>query len=270
MKKWLALLLIAMVSTTNATAQEQQLQSMEEVSDARAWQAVGRLDIAGRGFCTGALIAPDVVLTAAHCLYSKSTGARLDPQAIAFLAGWDNGRVTVRRNVTRAVLHPDYKPGGAMTPERVRNDIALLKLDRPISATVIEPFTTASRPVVGDQVGVVSYVPGQSAAPTPQATCTVLTRPRGVLVTSCNVDHGASGSPIFAITNGKPRIVSVVSAKAKMKGAKVALGTSLGDPLNTLRSDLAAGKGVYEPTTRVLAGVSGGTGRGVFSDKYTN
>ena len=38
------------------------------------WAAVGRIDLGSKGFCSGTLIAPDVVLTAAHCLYDKATG----------------------------------------------------------------------------------------------------------------------------------------------------------------------------------------------------
>jgi len=61
--------------------------------DAGAWEAVGRLDIAARAFGTGALIAPRMVLTAAHCLYEekKQTNA-LTTQKSNFLAGWRNGR----------------------------------------------------------------------------------------------------------------------------------------------------------------------------------
>jgi hypothetical protein len=60
---------------------------------------------------------------------------------------------------------------------------------------------------------------------------------------SCDVDFGASGSPIFSFDGEQPRIVSVVSAKAEVDGTRVALGTSLQDQLARLRQELAAGKG---------------------------
>jgi len=65
---------------------------------------VGRLELAGRGFCTGALVAPDLVLTAAHCLHDRATGKRIDPARIEFKAGWRNGRAAAYRSVRRAVL----------------------------------------------------------------------------------------------------------------------------------------------------------------------
>ena len=45
--------------------------------EAAAYRGVGRLNIAGTRFCTATLIAPAVVLTAAHCLFHPRTGARV-------------------------------------------------------------------------------------------------------------------------------------------------------------------------------------------------
>ena len=47
-------------------AGDSRLQSLDTTEAGRAWEAVGRLDIDGKGFCTGTLIAPDLVLTAVH------------------------------------------------------------------------------------------------------------------------------------------------------------------------------------------------------------
>jgi hypothetical protein len=49
-----------------AGAKDSRLQPMETSDAGRGWEAVGRLDVDGEGFCTGALIAPDLVLTAAR------------------------------------------------------------------------------------------------------------------------------------------------------------------------------------------------------------
>ncbi|MDT8857133.1 trypsin-like serine protease [Paracoccaceae bacterium Fryx2] len=251
-------------------AQESPLRQLATGDDSRGWEGVGRLNLGRKGFCTGALIATDLVLTAAHCLFDKVTGARIDPSEIEFLAGWRNGRAAAYRGVRRAVAHPEYVYGGHEKLVRVAYDIALIQLDQPIRLPSITPFETDPRPAKGDEVGVVSYAQDRAEAPSLQEVCHVLGRQPGVLVLSCNVDFGSSGAPIFSVRDGVARVVSVVSAKAVVDGRQVALGTALEAPLEALRAELAGSSdGVFQrviPGARLLSGsqTAGQTGGAKF------
>ena len=232
------------VTALPAVAQQQPapLRELATADDGRGWEAVGRLNMGRHGFCTGALIEPQLVLTAAHCLYDRSSGRRFDPSEIEFLAGWRNGRAAAYRSARRVATHPRYEYTGETRIDGVAFDIALIELDQPIRVPSIQPFEIDFEARRGDRVGVVSYARDRSEAPSLQEVCHVLGRQQGALVLSCTVDFGASGAPIFSMAHGVPRIVSVVSAKAELDAQAVALGTALREQLGVLRQVLAAGE----------------------------
>ncbi len=245
--RFIAVLVIALatVAGNGVRADDGALRALDTGTLGRGWEAVGRIDIGRRGFCSGAMIAPQLVLTAAHCLFDNQTGARLPDSELRFRAGLRNGRSEADRGVRRSAVHPEYRHVGTIGSTRVAHDLALLELDRPIQLSNVQPFAVYSEPRRGDEIGVVSYARGRSEVPSLEERCHVLQRDRmGVVTMSCSVDFGASGAPVFALSHGQVRIVSVVSAMSDSTDPsqrRVALGVSLGPRLDVLRAALAAG-----------------------------
>lgn len=262
--RYLAALLAALFLTGPALAQgTSELRALRTLDDVRAWQAVGRLDIAGRAFCTGALIDYDLVLTAAHCTYDESSGRQVAPGALRFRAGLRDGSSAGERRAAAYVTHPGFAYNGADSSDRVATDLALIRLDAPISSGVF-PFATADRPRKGDFVGVVSYGGSRAERPALQEACRVLARRRGMLMMNCDVELGSSGAPIFSGgADGRPAVVSVISSMTEIDGRRIALGADLQAHIDLLR-DLLAGPAQQvqaapgKPAVRRLTGSGAG------------
>ena len=183
--------------------------------------AIGRLNLAGVAHCTGTLVAPSVVLTAAHCLYSHRLQRYYPPTAVHFLAGYSRERYLAHRRARQVLPSPDFDPNGRSAVDMAGHDWAVILLDGPIDipplrlgAEVVAP----GQPVVQagysqDRAHILSVDPG----------CRVLGPIRGtpLIAHDCDAVGGDSGSPILVDRGDGPEVVAIHSATSRDFGLAV-------------------------------------------------
>lgn len=235
------------------------------------WEGVGRLDIAGKSTCSGALIAPDLVLTAAHCVVDAKTRP-YKPGQIMFRAGLRNGDfVAASRGLAVAVM-PGYDNSVGVTGDSIRHDLALIKLASPIARAQAQPFQIHRSSKKRGELMVASYGRGRNSALSIQRECHVLDFSKGIYAFDCDITFGSSGAPVFAYDGVRPAIVSVVSSMGTRDGRKVGFGMSLTDKVAALKRQIAVGAPVAaaKPAVvkRITVGTSGSTGSNAGNSKF--
>ena len=247
LRRIVAIVTVLMLMAPALQAQDTALEKLDTWGRNRGWEGVGFLNIENKARCTGTMIRPDLVLTAAHCLYDSRTGERINPRKIEFRAGWRSGKSIASRLGERAVIHPGYGNGDGdkLSAQQIRHDIALLQLADPILSTHADPFRTDRGATAGHAVSVVSYGRGRNDAPSRQRECQILESRGGVLAMSCDAVPGSSGAPVFAMRDGRPRIVAVVSAIGQVEGREVSFAMDIERPLAEAMAALRNGVGVF-------------------------
>ena len=187
------------------------LQVMDSRGDMLGWEAVGRVDLNGKGYCTGVLIAPDQVLTAAHCLFDDA-GRPLETTRARFRAGYLNGEALVDRKVSKYLVAEGYEFNGPkLTLEEAAKDVALLKLEYPIYSSEADPFLVHDGNTPVEHVQVMSYGRGRDEAMSWQRRCGRLHATEELMFFDCDITFGSSGAPVFVRYGNRVRILSLVS-----------------------------------------------------------
>jgi len=203
-----------------------ELRPLTTADAAQGWEAVGRLDT-GVSFCSATLIAPDLVLTAAHCLFDED-GERIKDSDLMFSASLRNGHAAAYRGISRSFIADGYERiEGRPGMDMLERDLALLDLARPVQEPGIRPIPTGDRGHVRELMTVVSYGRDREDYASIEEDCRILARERAVHVLSCSVVEGSSGAPILRETGVGPEVTAVVSAIGDWDGEAATIAVSV-------------------------------------------
>jgi hypothetical protein len=96
------------------------------------WSALGRVNTGGRGFCTGILIGPRLVLATARCLYNGVEGRWWAPGEVHFVAGYQRDAALIHAGAAGTEVAPDFVPGADTSLASVTGNWALITLQAPL------------------------------------------------------------------------------------------------------------------------------------------
>jgi len=165
------------------------------------WRSLGRVQTEIGGRCTGVLVGPNLVLTAAHCLVQWRNHHVLPPSSVHFVLAYAFGQYAAHARAKAFAIAPGYDP--SRPDGQPGRDWAVLTLDAAIGSLDDTIPLATNLPASGEAVTLAGYEQDRPEAIQADLRCTVLnvvpdSGGRPVIWHDCNATRGSSGAPLLA------------------------------------------------------------------------
>jgi hypothetical protein len=222
------LLMMQCIVRANDVASTETLFSRNTPVDANAypWMAVAKLNNGSGGSCTAVRISADYALTAAHCLYYRSTARFLPAESFHLVFGYQ--KQGFREHVRVAGYHVAYGYDPSRPYESLEFDWALLSIAAPTKAAIFAPPVAEPMPVgLQTHLMTAGYSHLVPYAMTADQGCQMMGRSldKKLLFDTCSAPAGYSGAPLltFNPANKRAELAGIHVANHASKNSTAAI-----------------------------------------------